>query len=66
MERVLLIAMGLGILGAYIGLVASVHYDIASGPMIVLVLAGFYLFSLLLGTEGGVLRQKRGKRHRKG
>ncbi len=66
MERVLLIAMGLGILGAYIGLVASVHYDIASGPMIVLVLAGFYLISLLLGTEGGVLRQKRGKRHRKG
>ena len=65
MEKVLLIAITLGIVGAYLGLVASVHYDIASGPMIILVLAGFYIISLFFGFEGGILRRKSGKRHRK-
>ncbi len=65
MEHVLLIAIGLGVFGAYLGLVASVQYDIASGPMIVLVLAFFYLVSLIFGAEGGILRRKGNKRHRK-
>lgn len=65
MERVLLIAIILGVLGAYLGLVASVHYDIASGPMIILVLASFYVVSLFFGFEGGIFRRKSGKRHRK-
>ncbi len=65
MEGVLLIAITLGVIGAYLGLVASVHYDIASGPMIILVLACFYVVSLFWGTEGGILRRKSGKRHRK-
>lgn len=65
MEGVLLIAIILGSLGAYLGLVASVHYDIASGPMIILVLACFYLISLFFGFEGGIFRRKSGKRHRK-
>ena len=65
MEVVLLIAISLGAIGAYLGLVASVHYDIASGPMIIIVLASFYLISLLFGIEGGILRRKGGRRHRK-
>ncbi|UNM96101.1 metal ABC transporter permease [Ignatzschineria rhizosphaerae] len=65
MERVLLIAIILGVLGAYLGLVASVHYDIASGPMIILVLASFYVVSLFFGFEGGIFRRKSGKIHRK-
>ena len=65
MEGVLLIAITLGVLGAYLGLVASVHYDIASGPMIILVLASFYIISLFFGFEGGIFRRKSGKRHRK-
>ncbi len=65
MEKVLLIAITLGIVSAYLGLVASVHYDIASGPMIILILAGFYMISLFFGSEGGILRRKSGKRHRK-
>ncbi|OYQ80694.1 zinc ABC transporter permease [Ignatzschineria sp. F8392] len=65
MEVVLLIAISLGAIGAYLGLVASVHYDIASGPMIIIVLAFFYLISLLFGIEGGILRRKGGRRHRK-
>lgn len=65
MESVLLIAITLGVLGAYFGLVASVHYDIASGPMIILVLTFFYLLSLFFGFEGGILRRKAIKRHRK-
>lgn len=65
MEVVLFLAMIFGILGAYFGLVASVHYDIASGPMIILVLTSFYLVSLLFGTEGGILKRKSMKRHRK-
>lgn len=65
MESVLLIAITLGVVGAYFGLVASVHYDIASGPMIIVVLAVFYLLSLIFGFEGGILRRKGVKRHRK-
>lgn len=65
MEVVLLIAISLGAIGAYLGLVASVHYDIASGPMIIIVLAFFYLISLLFGIEGGILRRKGERRHRK-
>lgn len=65
MEGVLLIAITLGVLGAYLGLVASVHYDIASGPMIILVLTFFYIVSLIFGLEGGILKRKRLKRHRK-
>lgn len=65
MEGVLLIAITLGVVGAYLGLVASVHYDIASGPMIILVLAFFYVISLFFGSEGGIFRRKSGKRHRK-
>ena len=65
MEGVLLIAMIAGIVSAYLGLVASVHYDIASGPMIILVLAFFYVISLIFGAEGGLLRRKGQKRHRK-
>lgn len=65
MEGVLFIAITLGVLGAYLGLVASVHYDIASGPMIILVLTAFYMFSLIFGLEGGILKRKRIKRHRK-
>ena len=65
MEGVLLIAIMLGVVGAYLGLVASVHYDIASGPMIILVLAFFYVISLFFGSEGGIFRRKSGKRHRK-
>ncbi len=65
MEGVLFIAITLGVSGAYLGLVASVHYDIASGPMIILVLTAFYMFSLIFGLEGGILKRKRIKRHRK-
>lgn len=65
MEGVLVIAITLGVLGAYLGLVASVHYDIASGPMIILVLTFFYAISLIFGLEGGILKRKRLKRHRK-
>ena len=65
MESVLLIAITLGVVGAYFGLVASVHYDIAPGPMIIVVLAVFYLLSLIFGFEGGILRRKGVKRHRK-
>ena len=65
MEVVLLIAISLGAIGAYLGLVASVHYDIASGPMIIITLAFSYLISLLFGIEGGILRRKGGRRHRK-
>lgn len=65
MEWVLGIAITFGVLGVYFGLVASVHFDISSGPMIILILAFFYFISLIFGFEGGVLRRKSVKRHRK-
>jgi zinc/manganese transport system substrate-binding protein len=37
----------LGILGSYLGLVFSFHWDIPSGPAIVLVLGSFYMLALV-------------------
>ncbi len=56
MEPIFLLTLFFGLLSAYFGLLLSFHYDIASGPMIILLLGFIYLFSLLLGREGGIFK----------
>lgn len=56
METIFLLTLLFGVVSAYVGLLLSFHYDIASGPMIILVLGGFYLLSLSIGREGGIFK----------
>ncbi|MCB1437262.1 MAG: metal ABC transporter permease [Rhodobiaceae bacterium] len=50
----LLAALMIGALSCWLGLLASFHLDLPSGPAIVLVAGGLYLASMLLGANGGL------------
>jgi len=57
LTRMILIAVASAILSGYIGLVVSVRADVPAGPAVILVAGMFYFLSLLLGSEGGILRR---------
>jgi zinc/manganese transport system permease protein len=59
----ILIAVLVGALSGYAGLLLSFHAGIAAGPAIILVAGALYLSSVLAGPVGGVLRQLFPKRH---
>ncbi len=46
------------------GLLLSYHLSLPSGPAIILVAGGFYLISLIVGAEGGLLYRLLPARHR--
>jgi zinc/manganese transport system permease protein len=50
------IAIGVACFAGYVGLVISFHTSVASGPTIILVAAGCYVFSLLFAPEGAIRR----------
>jgi zinc/manganese transport system permease protein len=56
-------AMGTAFASGYLGLLASYHLRAPSGPAIVLVASGFYVFSILFGRYGGVLQGLGHRRH---
>jgi zinc/manganese transport system permease protein len=51
-----LMAVGVGFAAAYVGLLVSFHADLPSGPAIILTASAAYAVSLLVGSEGGLLR----------
>jgi zinc/manganese transport system permease protein len=51
-----LVATGIGALSGVAGLLLSFHAELPAGPAIILVAGGAYLFSLVFGREGGLLR----------
>jgi zinc/manganese transport system permease protein len=53
----LLLAALMGAVSVWLGLLLSYHAGLATGPCIVLMAGGFYLFSVLAGPVQGVLRQ---------
>lgn len=55
--KIIVIAIGIGMVSGYLGLVASYHITVPSGPSIVLMAGIFYIFSLLFGSQGGLLRR---------
>jgi zinc/manganese transport system permease protein len=62
MGALLAIALGLALLSGYLGLVLSYHFDLPSGPAIVLTAGIGYLASLLFGWQGGLVgRWMRGR-----
>ena len=49
------VATLIGIVATYAGLLLSYHLGLASGPTIILVAGVLYLFSIIVGTQGGLL-----------
>jgi zinc/manganese transport system permease protein len=62
-SRMVVIAAGLGLASAYLGLTLSYHSGAPSGPLVILVAGVFYLLSLALGPAGGLIRLLRPRRH---
>ena len=59
----ILIAAASGAVSGYAGLLLSFHTGVPSGPAIILVAGALYVFSVLFGQVGGLLRQALPRRH---
>ncbi|WP_456306400.1 metal ABC transporter permease [Oleomonas cavernae] len=57
------VAMGVGMVSGWVGLLVSYHRDLPSGPAIVLTAGVFYLASIVFGTQGGVIWRYLPRRH---
>lgn len=57
LDSMLAIAVVLAMLSSVSGLLVSFHFDLPSGPAIVLTAGAMYMVSLLLGRQGGVFRR---------
>ena len=57
------LATASGVAAGYAGLLLSFHAGVASGPAVILVAGTLYLFSLLFGRVGGLVRQHFPGRH---
>jgi zinc/manganese transport system permease protein len=58
------LAIGLGVISVYAGLLLSFHANVASGPSIILVAGAIYLVSLVFGRRGVVFSRTQPARHR--
>src|SRR5262245_40894737 len=57
------VAVAIGILSGYCGLLLSFHSGVPAGPAIILVAGAAYVGSVLLGSVGGLLRRRVPRRH---
>jgi zinc/manganese transport system permease protein len=60
------LAAAIGVLCAYAGLVFSNETSAPTGPAIILAAGVIYFVSLIFGRAGGLLRQRRPRRHLEG
>lgn len=58
-----LAAVGIAVAATLVGLLASYHLDVPSGPTIVLVAAAFWVLALVAGPVDGLLARHRPRRH---
>lgn len=63
LRPMLCIASGVGALSGYIGLLLSYHYDLPSGPAIVLVAGAGYCLSLIVGRHSSVMASYIKRKH---
>jgi zinc/manganese transport system permease protein len=56
-------SVAIGILSGFFGLLLSYHAELPAGPAIILVAGGFYVASLALGREGGLVWLALPRRH---
>lgn len=59
----IVLAVGVGMISGYVGLLISYYAEVPSGPAIVLVAGIAYVMSVLFGRVGGVLPQLFPRRH---
>jgi zinc/manganese transport system permease protein len=59
----MMVAVASAMISGYLGLVLSFQTKVPSGPAIILVAAGLYVFSVLFGNVSGVVRQLFPGRH---
>ena len=52
LDQLLFVAVGLALLGSWLGLLASWHWDLPTGPAIILMLGMLHLISLFFGQDG--------------
>jgi zinc/manganese transport system permease protein len=58
-----LISMSVAFLSGFIGLLASYHFALPSGPAIILTASLFYIASIFIGQQGGILHAFWPRRH---
>ena len=63
-EAVSGLAVLIGIVSSYLGLLLSYHLEVASGPSIILVAGVVYIASLILGRRGVLFSRTQPTRHR--
>ena len=61
--RIAIYAAGIALLAAWTGLVLSFHWELPTGPAIVLAAGILYVISVLCGPVGGIIRRRRRHRH---
>jgi zinc/manganese transport system permease protein len=54
-SHIAIVATGLAVLSSFVGLLISYHFEIASGPAIVLTAAALYFASIVAGSRSGLL-----------
>jgi zinc/manganese transport system permease protein len=64
LEGVIALAIAMGVVSSYLGLLISFYLEVASGPAIILVAGVFYVASLVLGRRGIVFSRSQPTRHR--
>jgi len=57
------VATGVALGSVYLGLVASYHAGAPSGPVIILAAGVFYVFSVVFGRAGGIVRAMPARKH---
>jgi zinc/manganese transport system permease protein len=62
-STMLAVAVGVGVLSGYVGLLLSFHAGVAAGPAIILVAGALCLGSVLIGPMGGIVRQLFPRQH---
>jgi zinc/manganese transport system permease protein len=59
----LILSAAIAMVGSWVGLLGSFYFGLPSGPAIILTCGVFYIISLFLGTNGGLLVRYWSRRH---
>ena len=64
LEALCVVAVSIGLVSSYLGLLVSYHWSIPSGPAIILVAGAIYVGSLFAGARGVIRTRMTSPRHR--
>ena len=58
LDHIVCVAFSLAVMGCYVGLLLSFNFDLPSGPAIIISMGVFCLISILVGVNGGLIRNR--------